>query len=45
MYCIARKNYLGKNLNKMSKQFPEEYDFYPKTWMLPTDISDLRQHV
>ncbi|CAK56184.1 unnamed protein product (macronuclear) [Paramecium tetraurelia] len=45
MYCIARKNYLGKNLNKMAKQFPEEFDFYPKTWMLPSDISDLRQNI
>ncbi|CAK66605.1 unnamed protein product (macronuclear) [Paramecium tetraurelia] len=45
MYCIARKNYLGKNLNKMAKQFPDEFDFYPKTWMLPSDISDLRQNI
>lgn len=35
MFSIARKNNLGKNLNKMSKKFPKDYKFYPKTWMLP----------
>lgn len=37
MYELARKNNLGKNLNRMRKSFPVEYNFYPKTWMLPSD--------
>ncbi|CAD8064847.1 unnamed protein product [Paramecium sonneborni] len=43
MYSLARKNHLGKNLNKMQKQFPEEYDFYPRTWMLPSEYNDFKQ--
>lgn len=35
MYQIARKNYLARNLNKMQKQFPGDYKFFPKTWLLP----------
>jgi len=40
MYELARKNNLGKNLNRMRKRFPAEYSFYPKTWMLPSDWVD-----
>lgn len=40
---IARKNRMGQNLNKMLKLFPKEYSFYPKTWVLPGEISDFRQ--
>lgn len=39
---IARKNRLGQNLNRMQKSFPREYGFYPKTWVLPTEMSDFR---
>lgn len=35
MYLIARKTFLGKNLKKLQKLFPTEYDFFPKTWILP----------
>lgn len=41
MMQIAKKNYLARNLNKMKKQFPDEYKFYPKTWLFPYDIKDL----
>ena len=34
---IARKNRMGQNLNRMLKMFPREYDFYPRTWVLPGD--------
>lgn len=43
MYSLARKNHLGKNLNKMQKQFPEEFDFFPRTWMLPSEYNDFKQ--
>jgi tubulin polyglutamylase TTLL6/13 len=42
MYCLARKNYLGKALMKMKKIFNKAYNFFPKTWMLPSDLSDFR---
>eukprot|EP00359_Climacostomum_virens_P001382 CAMPEP_0204898068 /NCGR_PEP_ID=MMETSP1397-20131031/1080_1 /ASSEMBLY_ACC=CAM_ASM_000891 /TAXON_ID=49980 /ORGANISM="Climacostomum Climacostomum virens, Strain Stock W-24" /LENGTH=541 /DNA_ID=CAMNT_0052065869 /DNA_START=524 /DNA_END=2145 /DNA_ORIENTATION=- len=44
MFSIARKNYLGRYLKGMHKLFPEEYDFFPQTWVLPTDLSELRLH-
>lgn len=43
MYELARKNYLGRNLMKMRKQFPNEYKFFPQTWLLPSDYGELRQ--
>lgn len=36
MFCLSRKNYLGRNLMKMRKKFPEQYKFFPLTWMLPS---------
>lgn len=42
MYALARKNYLAKNLAKMQKAFPDDYKFFPKTWLLPTEYPDFR---
>ena len=42
MTNIARKNRMGQNLNKFQKFFPREYSFYPKTWVLPSELSDFR---
>jgi tubulin polyglutamylase TTLL6/13 len=42
MYCLARKDYLGNALNSMRRQFPDDYDFYPKTWILPRDYQDFK---
>jgi len=42
MYQIARKTYLAKNLKRMSKQFPDHFDFYPRTWCLPTEMGELK---
>eukprot|EP01038_Epipyxis_sp_PR26KG_P005590 gene5590-7718_t len=39
---IARKNRMGQNLNKMLKLYPREYAFYPRTWILPTELADFR---
>jgi len=43
MSSITRKNNLGRNLLRMRKQFAKEYRFFPDTWILPTDLSDLKQ--
>jgi len=39
---LARKNNLAKNLGRMYKDFQDEYDFFPRTWQLPTDANDLK---
>ena len=41
MYMIARKNCLAKHLNKLKKLHPAEYNFFPRTWLLPAEFADL----
>ena len=43
MSALSRKNNLGRNLLRMKKHFPEEYRFFPDTWILPTDLADFKQ--
>ena len=38
MQCLANKENLGKNLKKLQEKFPEEYNFFPKTWILPENV-------
>lgn len=45
MYNIHRKNHLAEHLEKMRKHFPEQYSFYPKTWLLPKDHPDILQNL
>lgn len=42
MYVLARKNLLAKGLMKLRKEFPEEYSFFPLTWLLPGEYSELQ---
>ena len=42
MYQITRKTYLAKNLKRLQKLFPLEYDFFPRSWVVPNELSDLR---
>ena len=44
MYALARKNFLGRNLMKMLRQYPTEYNFFPKTWCLPAEYADFKQN-
>jgi tubulin polyglutamylase TTLL6/13 len=44
MFSIARKNYLGRYLKGMHKQFPEDFGFFPQTWVLPADLNELKLH-
>jgi tubulin polyglutamylase TTLL6/13 len=39
---LARKNNLAKHLMRMHKAYREEYNFFPKTWCLPSDANDLK---
>ena len=42
MYALARKNNLAKNLMRMKRQFSKEYNYFPKTWLLPTEMGDFK---
>ncbi|XP_036356041.1 tubulin polyglutamylase TTLL13-like, partial [Octopus sinensis] len=39
MVEICRKDFLNRNLMKMRKLFPKEYNFFPKTWNLSAELS------
>ncbi|PSN41134.1 hypothetical protein C0J52_05208 [Blattella germanica] len=41
MLEICRKDLLARNLNRMLKLFPKEYNIFPKTWCLPADFGEL----
>lgn len=43
MHALTRKNHLGKNLNNMRAKYPDAYDFYPQTWLLPQDVRQLKK--
>ena len=42
MFQITRKTFLAKNLKRLQKMFPLEYNFFPKTWVLPSEVAQLR---
>jgi tubulin polyglutamylase TTLL6/13 len=35
---------MARNLMQMQKHFPTEYNFFPKTWVLPGESTDFRNH-
>lgn len=41
MYEICRKDRLGRNLNRHKRLFPNDYNFFPETWDLPTEGADV----
>uniref|UniRef100_A0A336K229 CSON011099 protein n=1 Tax=Culicoides sonorensis TaxID=179676 RepID=A0A336K229_CULSO len=40
MYEISRKDLLARNMNRMLKLFPTDYQIFPKTWCFPADYGD-----
>ena len=40
MQALSRKNNLARNLQRMMRFFPEEYKFFPQTWLLPAEYGD-----
>jgi tubulin polyglutamylase TTLL7 len=38
---ISRKDALARNMSKMHRMNPTEFDFVPKTWLLPNEYSYL----
>ncbi|XP_060583325.1 tubulin polyglutamylase ttll6-like isoform X11 [Ruditapes philippinarum] len=41
---ICRKDLLARNMNRMLKMFPKEYNVFPKTWCLPADYGDFQAY-
>ncbi|KRX03671.1 hypothetical protein PPERSA_04223 [Pseudocohnilembus persalinus] len=39
---LGRKNLLAKYLIKLQKVHPEDYSFFPRTWLLPNQLEELR---
>jgi tubulin polyglutamylase TTLL6/13 len=44
IHTLARKNLLGMNLMSMREAFPDEYNFFPLTWMLPQEYVEFRTY-
>lgn len=44
MYNIARKNTLGMHLGRFKKEFPKHYNFFPHTWLYPSDAHALDEY-
>jgi tubulin polyglutamylase TTLL6/13 len=44
MQNIARKNTLGINLKRFQKAFPDEYNFFPPTWLYPSDFHEIQSY-
>ena len=42
MYVVARKNNLARNLMKMKKMFPTDFDFFPQTFLLPLEYNEFK---
>ena len=34
---ICRKDLLARNMNRMLKLFPKEYNVFPRSWCLPAE--------
>ncbi|XP_029808779.1 tubulin polyglutamylase TTLL13P-like isoform X2 [Suricata suricatta] len=41
---ICRKDLLARNLNRMQKLYPTDYNIFPRTWCLPADYGDFQSY-
>ena len=37
MFNLCNKKYLGRHLTQMQRLLPQEFDFFPRTYLLPHD--------
>ncbi|KAM4766670.1 tubulin polyglutamylase TTLL13 isoform 2-T2 [Cyanocitta cristata] len=44
MIELCRKDLLARNLNRMLRLFPTEYNIFPRTWCLPADYGDFQAY-
>ncbi|KAJ3322091.1 Tubulin polyglutamylase ttll6 [Boothiomyces sp. JEL0866] len=42
MHEICRKDHLARKVGKLSRLFPKDYNFFPKSWILPHDFMDFK---
>ncbi|XP_067871685.1 tubulin polyglutamylase TTLL13-like isoform X2 [Heterodontus francisci] len=42
---ICRKDLLARNLNRMLKLFPKEYNIFPRTWCLPAEMKKTKTYI
>jgi tubulin polyglutamylase TTLL11 len=45
MHELASKKSTGYFLNKMREYYPEYFDFFPPTFLLPEEIDELEEHM
>lgn len=45
MEALSRKKNLARHLNTMRDAYADEYDIYPRTWMLPEQMLQFREEV
>ncbi|XP_014785724.1 tubulin polyglutamylase TTLL7 [Octopus bimaculoides] len=43
MIKITRKDYLARNFVKMQKMYRDAFSFHPRTWVMPSELSELSQ--
>lgn len=44
MHRLTKKKYLALNLNRMRALEPEEFSFYPRSWVLPQELPELKEY-
>lgn len=42
MFQLSRKNHLARNLVKMYKEFGPLYKFFPRTFLLPSELGEFK---
>lgn len=42
MHEICRKDRLARNLARLSRLFPKDANFFPRTWVLPSEWADFQ---
>ena len=42
MFQLSKKSNLCKNLMRLRRAFPRAYNFFPRTWVLPREMSELQ---
>lgn len=41
---ISRKDSLARNLNRIQRSLPQEFKFFPKSWVLPAEYSTFKKY-
>lgn len=44
MQELSMKRCLARNLNRMVRFFPDDYDIFPKSWCLPMELNDAQEY-